>query len=414
MSASTPTADPPRPREERWLIGHLSEHRELQLRLDERAGLLVLEADPLSGTSALLAQTLPDATYPYVAVDARAAADALDLATLIADTAITTLAPSAAAWWNSDSVPFDAEGLRLSRALSLHGVSIEELRTSRGAGLEQLRHALELVTALTDDAVLVLIDHLDTLLERISARDAIALLGVLRAERQRERPPELLLIGRTGGRLATALRDRAHPLYRAGQTIELRRPTPQRFRDDLAVTRPWSPAPASVVFQAAELTHGVPAYVWRVVELAGHLNGNDTDRVVIAWRRLCELGAPQSAEQYELLASVHRAAPTLVSTIAAGLGPYEAPIADKSIYDALRRMRSRGAVFKTADDRWAVSDPVLARWARHHAPSWLQRRARASTRARGVRSQPAEGGQFSPAADNIPESRGGHPRSVVS
>lgn len=379
MSASTSTSDIIRAYDARWLIGHLSEHRELLLRLEERVGLLVVEADPLSGTSALLARTLPDVRYPHLAVDARSAADARDLAALIADAAIAALAPDAAAWWNSGSLPFDAEGLQLSRALSAQGVSIEPLRAGHGSQLEQLRHALELTTVLALDAVLVAIDHLDTLLERLSARDASALLAVLRAERQREHTCELLLVGRTGGRLASALRDHTNPLYRAGQTLPLRRAAPQRFRDDLATARAWSPAPPSAVFQAAELTHGAPAYLWRLVDLAGELTGDYADQVLTAWRRMCELGKPQSAEQYELLASVHRAAPTVVSTIASGVGPYEAPVADKSVYDALGRMRARGAVFKTAADRWAVTDPMLARWARHHAPSWLQRRAHATT-----------------------------------
>ncbi len=378
MSASTPTPDPTQTPAAKWLIGRLSEHRELRLRLDEQPGLLVLEADPLSGTSALLAHALDDLDRAHVAVDARTLADALDLGMAIADEAVAKLAPSAAAWWNSGSLPYDREGLRLSRTLSTQGIDLDVLRTGGGAGLELLRHALELVSALADGAVLVAIDHLDTLLERLSARDATELLGVLRADRQREHAAQLLLVGLTAGRLASAMRDSRHPLYRAGDLLALHRAKPQRFADDMAVGGPRSTAPTAVVRVAAELANGAPAYVWRIVELSEGFPGEARDRVLGGWRRLCENSEPLAAGQFELLASVHRAAPTMVSAIAAGLGPYESPIADKSVHDALRRMRARGAVFSPAQHRWAVSDPLLAQWARHHAPNWVQRRARAS------------------------------------
>jgi hypothetical protein len=385
VSASPPTPDTTDTLAAKWLIGRLSEHRELLMRLDEQPGLLVLEADPLSGTSTLLAHALDHLDRPHVAIDARKLADALDLGMAIADEAVAKFAPSATAWWNSLSVPYDSEGLRLSRTLSTQGIDLENLRTGSGAGLEQLRHALELVSALAAGPVLVAIDHLDTLLDRLSARDATELLGVLRADRQREHAAQLLLVGLTAGRLASAMRDRRHPLYRAGDILALHRADPQRFADDMAIGRPWSPEPTAVVRAAAELANGAPAYVWRIVELSADFHGHETeDRVLKGWRRLCEIGEPLAAGQFALLASAHRAAPTIVSAIASGLGPYESPIADKSVHDALRRMRARGAVFSPARHRWAVSDPLLAHWARQHAPIWVQRRARASGAGKAI------------------------------
>ena len=50
-------------------------------------------------------------------------------------------------------------------------------------------------------------------------------------------------------------------------------------------------------------------------------------------------------QQFRLLGSIHRAAPTVVCAIAAGVGPYELPLNPKSINDALTRMRARGQVF---------------------------------------------------------------------
>ena len=46
-------------------------------------------------------------------------------------------------------------------------------------------------------------------------------------------------------------------------------------------------------------------------------------------------------QQFRLLGSVHRAAPTVVCAIANGIGPYELPLNPKSINDALTRMRAR-------------------------------------------------------------------------
>lgn len=80
------------------LTGHLAEWDELLLLLEERRGLTVIVADPLSGTSQLLAAALKQSTLPSIRVDARCCANSLDLAMAIADGAIAALAPDASAW----------------------------------------------------------------------------------------------------------------------------------------------------------------------------------------------------------------------------------------------------------------------------------------------------------------------------
>jgi hypothetical protein len=373
VHASTKTAEPQAPRP-RWLIGLMSEHRELTISLDEHPDLLVVESDPLSGTSALLAIALGDLDRPVVAVDAKIAGNSTDLAAAIATAAIARLDPGVASWWNGTSV-VDSEGLRLSRSLSLRGIDLEQLRIGGGSGSEQLRHALELVSELCNGRGLLAIDHLDDLLERLSRPMALALLGTLRAEHQRAGSVQQLLVGRVEGRLSLALHDREHPLYRAGRIVQVRRPKPRRFVDDLAIGRPWTRAPTVVIGAAAELAAGAPAYVWRMVDAADEQDGPARDRALSAWRELQDTAQPSAAQQFRLLGSVHRAAPTVVCAIAQGVGPYELQLNPKSINDALTRMRARGQVFSPEKQRWAVSDPLLGAWAQGYAPIAVRRRA---------------------------------------
>jgi hypothetical protein len=374
VPASTRTPELDLQTDSRWLIGLIAEHRELLIRLDARPDLLVIESDPLSGTSALLALALKDVATPIVAVDARAVGDAMDLAMAIAAAAVTRLVPQAASWWNGGS-KFDAEGLRLSRTLARSGVDLDDLRLGGGSGSEQLRHALEVVAELSAGQALLTIDHLDDLLERLSARAALMVLGVLRAEHQRGGSTQQLLVGRVEGRLASALRDPDHPLYRAGDILQVRRPPPRRFVDDLAIGRPWTNAPVEVIGAAAELAAGAPPYVWRTVDAAGLQQGDNRERALRAWRQIRQMTEPSTAQQFRILGSVHRAAPTVVCAIASGIGPYELPLNPKSVNDALTRMRARGQVLSPEKQRWAVSDPLLGAWARDHAPIWVLRRA---------------------------------------
>ena len=269
-----------------------------------------------------------------------------------------------------------SKGLRLSRRVSHLGIDLDHLRQGAGTGVEQLRYALELAAELCDGSGLLVIDHLDDLLERLSASAARALLGILRAEHQRAGSIQQLLVGRANGRLASALRDPDHPLYRAGHLLQFRRPRPHRFVDDLAIGRPWANAPVAVIAAAAELAEGSPAYVWRIVDATRTQTNDDPDRALRAWRQVRETAEPSTAQQFRLLGSVHRAAPTVVCALARGVGPYELPLNPKSINDALTRMRARGQVFSPEKQSWAVSDPLLAAWAHDHSSIWVRRRAR--------------------------------------
>ena len=71
--------------------------------------------------------------------------------------------------------------------------------------------------------------------------------------------------------------------------------------------------------------------------------------------------------------------PGVVCAIGRGLAPYALPINDKTINAALNRLRARGVLFAPAPRKWAVSDPVLAAWARDHAPSGIRRHPSATT-----------------------------------
>jgi hypothetical protein len=385
VPASTKTAELQRSPHERWLIGLMADYGELTVRLGEQLDLLVVESDPLSGTSGLLALSLESLDRPALTVDARTAGSAMDLAMTIATAAIGRLAPKAMGWWNGTSV-VDSEGLRLSRAMTNQGIDLEHLRAGTGPDVERLRHALELAAELCDGHGLLAIDHLDDLLERLSNASALALMGVLRAEHQRSGSMAQLLIGRVEGRLSSALRDPSHPLYRAGETLSIRRPEPHRFVDDLALAPHWTNAHVDVIGTAAEMAVGAPAYVWRIVDGASAEVGEHRDRARAAWRVLRETAEPAVAQQFRLLGSAHRAAPSVVCALASGIGPYELPLNHKSVNDALTRMRARGQVFSPGRGRWVVSDPLLAAWARDHSPVWIRRRSRLSSSGRAEAS----------------------------
>lgn len=362
----------------RWLLGLIAEYTELLDRLSERQRILVLEADPLSGASAVLSAALEESEMPVVMVDARAAAGAGDLALSIATAAIVALAPEASAWWNRGGTS-DRPGLRVARAAAGRGIDLELLRSGVGQR-DQLRRALELTETLSDDPLWLAVDHLDDLLERMRPTQRAEALGVLRASSQLAGPVHYVLSGRTAGQLASALDDEDHPLYRAGDRVKIRRAAPRRFIDDLAIGRAWTRAPVALIGAAAELAAGAPAYVWRIVDGARGLDAPEPrDLATAAWRELRGQLAPLCAQQFVLAGSVHRSAPAVLSAIASGIGPYELTLNPKSVYDALTRMRARGQVFSPAKQRWAISDPALASWARDHAPLQIRRRSRTTT-----------------------------------
>jgi hypothetical protein len=363
-----------------WLIGRLGEHRDLVDRLEQRLGLLVLEADPLSGTSALVALAVADVERRAFIVDARPADSALDLALAITTAVVARFAPEATGWWTGTAHTLDRPALRLMGRLQEAGIDLESLRQgATGSGSTQLRRALEMAELLADGPVLLVIDHLDALLERVNEPTSREILGVLRADRQRVgQPVELLLVGHTGGRLATALSDNSHPLYRAGPKLHIRRAKPVQFVHDLAIGRPWIDVPVPYVGAAAELGNGSSAFVWRIVEEAkrrGQAGDGPTDAVLRTWQAMRWLGEPGYAQRFRELASLHPVAPTIVSAIATSVGPYGLGLNPKRVHDAVTRLRARGTIFAPAPRRWAVSDPLLAAWARDNASATVRRRA---------------------------------------
>lgn len=356
------------------LTGRLAEYTELLDVLVERPGLTVIWADPWSGTSALLATAMDELDGVRLLVDARTCADGLDLAMLIADAAVTQLAPDAAAWWMGAAPPASTAGLRLARTMSRLGVDLDQLRHGHGAPEPRLSDAIELLLALTDDDVVLAIDHLGLLLADLPADDARELLGALRAVRQDRPGLDLLLVEHPDGRAGSALGDTSHPLYRAGSLLRIRRPRPARFVEDLAVTRPWTDVRGDLIGAAAELAAGVPGLTWAIIELAPSEGDDAPTRALAGWRRLRRLTGAQAARQWDSLRRVHPIAPQVVAAMSVGLRPHAVPANSKSVNDALSRLRDLGAAWQPEPRRWALTDPLLVAWVRDNAPPWARRR----------------------------------------
>jgi hypothetical protein len=161
-------------------------------------------------------------------VDARLCADTRDLATAIADAAIGAIAPEALAWWQGLAPSASASGLRLGRMLHDKGIGTDELRT----GTEQvpvfLSRALDLAAELAAGHVVLAVDHLGTMLSNIRSGPAREILDTLRSGLQRNRDLALVLVDQSHGPIVRALHDRGHPLYLAGATQRITRPTPDR------------------------------------------------------------------------------------------------------------------------------------------------------------------------------------------
>ena len=356
------------------LTGHVVEWNELLAALDERPGLTVVSADPFSGASQVVAGVLPSLDAPHVLVDARGSSDALDLAMAIADAAVAALAPNARNWWIGDAPPSSREGLRLWRALGEAGLDPENIRLGSGAGRSGLEDALRLITVVTENAATLAIDHLGVMLASLRDRARREILDVLRTSRQRNSALDLVLVDHVDGLIDQALDDPQHPLFQAGVRVRITRPTPDRFIDDLAVTRPIVEGPVPFLRVAAELAAGVPAVIWRIAALAP-ASGEDSARAVAGWRTLRTMSEPSVTKQWDLLRRVHPAAPSLVAALSLGLPPHSVPVASKSVDDGLNRLRDMGLAWQPEPRRWALADPLLAAFARDHAPPWARRRS---------------------------------------
>jgi hypothetical protein len=364
------------------LSGHVSEWGELLLLLEERRGLTVIVADPLSGTSALLAAALDSNTVPSVLVDARRCANSLDLAMAIADGAIAALAAEATAWWMGAAPPSSTAGLRISRLLSEQGIDPQALRSGEGPEVSRLREALELTSALAHGPVTLAIDHLGYMLASLRGTAGREILGALRVARQQTSNLDLMLVDHPGGPISQALSDQQHPLYRAGERLRLRRPTPSRIVEDLAITKPLVKAPVALLRSAAELAAGVPALTWQAIAMAPS-DGEHPARALSGWEALRRATAVSVRREWDLLRRVHPAAQTIVGAISLGLKPHNAPSASKTVDDALNRLRDVGMAWQPAERTWAIADPLLSAYAREHAQPWaLRRRAFARVSAR--------------------------------
>ncbi len=366
------------------LTGHAAEWGELLHVLEERRGLTVIVADPLSGTSALLAAALRETTPPSVLVDARRCANSLDLAMAIADGAVAALSPDASAWWMGTAPPSSTAGLGVSRLLNRHAIDPQALRSGEGQGVSRLREALELTTVLADGPVTLAIDHLGYMLANLRGTATRETLGELRAARQQASNLNLVLVDHSDGPISLALGDQQHPLYRAGERLRIRRPTPNRIVEDLAITKPLVKTPVPLLRGAAELAAGVPALTWQAIAMAPH-EGENPARALSGWEALRRATAVSVRREWDLLRRVHPAAQTIVGAISLGLKPHNAPAASKTIDDAVNRLRDVGMAWQPAERTWAIADPLLSAYARDHPQPWALR-GRSIARIRAARA----------------------------
>lgn len=78
--------------------------------------------------------------------------------------------------------------------------------------------------------------------------------------------------------------------------------------------------------------------------------------------------ATAARQQWDLLRRAHPSAQTIVSAVSLDLKPHSLPLASKTVDDALNRLRDVGLAWQPAERSWAIADPLLAAYAREHAP----------------------------------------------
>jgi hypothetical protein len=267
--------------------------------------------------------------------------------------------------------------MKLARALDGSGVPFNRVRDGAGdrAALLTLAVDVAAAAAAADETLpQLVIDHLGVMLATLRAAEARAILSSLRTARQRHVELDLLLVDHPGGPITAALVDEDHPLWRAGEQLRITRPTPERFVTDLTVTRPLVEGPVELIGAAAELADGVPSLIWRIVDLAPS-GGDHATRAFGGWQRLQQITQPVVAQVWELLRRVHPTSNELITAMSLGLAPHSVRAADKSVTDGLGRLRDLGLAWQPAPRRWAVSDPLLAAFARTHPPAWASRRS---------------------------------------
>jgi hypothetical protein len=160
----------------------------------------------------------------------------------------------------------------------------------------------------------------------------------------------------------------ATPFNHAGQLIRIRRAKPSRFINDLAITRSWTRVRVDLIGAAADLAAGVPALTWRIIDLAPSRGEDDQTRALAGWRHLREMTTSLTAREWDLLRRAHSSAQPVVAAISVGLRPHTVAANPKSVNDALARLRELGLAWQPQPRVWALADPLLAAWARDHAP----------------------------------------------
>jgi hypothetical protein len=242
------------------------------------------------------------------------------------------------------------------------------------------------LVVLTDGAILA-IDHLGPLLSALSTVRARELLGTLRAVRQQFPMVDLAVVEYPEGPIGAALADERHPLYLAGTRVRLRRAHPSQFVSDLRTTSEWTELPANVLPPAADLANGVPSLAWNIVKLAPAEPEFLPTRAFEGWQELRRLTAPMTAHQWELLRRVHPLAQPIIAAMSVGMRPHSIGANSKSVNEGLKRLREVGLAWRTERRYWALADPLLAAWARDHAPPWAQRKSQLASTASTVRSE---------------------------
>lgn len=349
------------------LTGRLDPYRELVNAAGERYGLVVLAAAPWSGTSAMLELLAPQLDEPALLVDARVCSGAGDLALAIAERAVAQYMPEALGWWHGTAPASATSGLLLWRRLRAAGLDPDALREDDAPGPRRLAGALELVDVLADAKPIVIIDHLGRMLAAMRPAEGRAILETLRAARQRLDRIDVWLVDHPAGPIERALADPEHPLYRAGAALAIHRPTPDLFAIEVPVAWPDDDHPPRTLMRmAADVCAGVPELTWQVAELAMAHRGDDSERALMGWRELRRLTEGQVRRQWDLLRRVHPSALDVVAELSVGRAPHAAPGASKSINDALGRLRDVGYAWQPVPRTWALSDPLLAAWAREN------------------------------------------------
>jgi hypothetical protein len=182
-------------------------------------------------------------------------------------------------------------------------------------------------------------------------------------------------VDHAAGPIAIALHDDRHPLYRAGRALRFRRPTAERYVSDLEATRPPTTVPTPLVRVAAELAAGVPELTWKTIDFAPQAGDDPAGRALAGWNALRNATEGSVRREWDLVRRVHGSAQPIVAALSLGLKPHTVPAASKSVNDALHRLRDFGLAFQPAKQTWALTDPLLAAWARNNAPPWMRRRS---------------------------------------